>query len=151
MSASFGRQVSMSDNTYLACGRHVLVDISDADPGVLDNLEMLEESLVAAAVAEGVTVLGTLKKAFSPAGVTILILLAESHVSLHTYPEQGKAFFDAFTCGVDYEPANIFRSFAAKTLGGNYKVSQVQRGSSAALVTSTGNNYGKRPSMLDYC
>lgn len=102
----------MSSGAYIAYGRHVLVDISDAAPDVLNNLDRLEHSLVLAAVAEGVTVLGTLKKAFEPTGATILLLLAESHVSLHTYPDQGKAFFDAFTCGVDYEPANIGRTAA---------------------------------------
>ena len=39
--------------------------------------------------------IGTLSKAFEPSGVTIVLLLAESHVSLHTYPDEGKAFFDA--------------------------------------------------------
>ena len=110
----------MSDKDYLACGRHVLVDISDAEPHVLNNMEGLERSLVSAAVGEGVTVLGVLKKAFEPSGITILLLLGESHVSLHTYPDQGKAFFDAFTCGIDYEPANIFRSFAEGMLRGTY-------------------------------
>lgn len=123
----------MNDTTYLAYGRHVLVDIADAEPAILNDLQSLEHSLVAAAVAEGVTVLGTLTKAFEPSGVTILLLLAESHVSLHTYPDQGKAFFDAFTCGVDYEPANIFRSFAASALPGSYKITQVERGSAAEV------------------
>jgi len=118
----------MSDKDYLACGRHVLVDISDEEPHVLNNMEGLERSLVSAAVGEGVTVLGVLKKAFEPSGVTILLLLAESHVSLHTYPDQGKAFFDAFTCGIDYEPANIFRSFAEGMLRGTYKITHVKRG-----------------------
>jgi S-adenosylmethionine decarboxylase len=73
-------------------------------------------------------VLGTLRKAFEPSGVTILLLLAESHVSLHTYPEEGRAFFDAFTCGVDYEPSNIFHTFASTSLRGTYKISRVRRG-----------------------
>ena len=126
----------MSDKDYLAYGRHVLVDISDAEPHVLNNMEGLERSLVSAAIGEGVTVLGILRKAFEPSGVTILLLLAESHVSLHTYPDQGKAFFDAFTCGIDYEPANIFRSFAAGILRGTYKITHVQRG--AAVQTEGG-------------
>ncbi len=118
----------MNSPAYVAYGRHVLVDICDAAADMLNDVERLEHSLVSAAVAEGVTVLGTLKKAFEPAGVTILLLLAESHVSLHTYPDQGKAFFDAFTCGTNYEPANIFHAFAASTLPGRYRITQVERG-----------------------
>lgn len=118
---------------YLACGRHVLVDISDAEPHVLNNPDDLERSLVSAAIGEGVTILGILRKAFDPSGVTILLLLAESHVSLHTYPDQGKAFFDAFTCGVDYEPANIFRAFATSISRCTYKITHMQRGTAVQV------------------
>lgn len=116
---------------YLACGRHVIVDICDAAPAVLNDLPLLEQALVSAAVAEGVTVLGTLCQAFEPSGATVLLLLAESHLSLHTYPDQGKAFFDAFTCGVQYEPANIFHAFAARTLPGRYRITRLDRGAAA--------------------
>lgn len=118
----------MNSPAYMAYGRHVLVDIGDAAAELLNDVERLEHSLVSAALAEGVTVLGTLKKAFEPAGVTILLLLAESHISLHTYPDQGKAFFDAFTCGTDYEPANIFHAFASSSLPGRYKITRLERG-----------------------
>lgn len=118
----------MSEKQHLAYGRHVLVDIYDAEPHILNNIEDLEHSLVSATINEGVTILGTVKKAFHPSGVTILLLLAESHVSLHTYPDQGRAFFDAFTCGIDYEPTNIFHSFATSILQGTYRITSVQRG-----------------------
>jgi S-adenosylmethionine decarboxylase len=128
----------MSDKSHLACGRHVLVDISCADRDALNNLDSLEQCLVGAARAEGVTVLGTLRHAFEPSGATILLLLAESHVSLHTYPEEGKAFFDAFTCGVDHEPANIFHAFASSGLRGScYKISRLQRGEARELGGTT--------------
>lgn len=123
----------MNSAGYLAYGRHVLADISDTPAGLLDDLELLESLLVSAASAEGVTVLGTLKHAFQPSGVTILLLLAESHVSLHTYPDQGRAFFDAFTCGVDYEPANILRTFVARATCGSYRLTQIERGEPVAV------------------
>src|SRR4051794_17815718 len=118
----------MTDAEFVAFGRHVIVDISDASHDVLDNGERLLASLVRAAEDEGVTVLGTLQHQFQPSGVTVLLLLAESHVSLHTYPTQGRAFFDAFTCGTGHEPLNIFRAFAERTLHGRYKVVQQERG-----------------------
>ncbi|RQX90164.1 adenosylmethionine decarboxylase [Burkholderia stagnalis] len=118
----------MDGPSYLACGRHVFVDISDTNPEVLNDLSSLERALTEAAVTEGVTVLGVIRHAFQPSGVTILLLLAESHVSLHTYPEQGKAFFDAFTCGVQFEPANIFHGFARASDVGSYRIVQCDRG-----------------------
>ncbi|MEX3958732.1 adenosylmethionine decarboxylase [Trinickia sp. EG282A] len=118
----------MSDGSYLAYGRHVIVDIAETPAAILDDMDRLEQALVSAAVAEGVTVLGTLKHAFNPSGVTILLLLAESHVSLHTYPEEGKAFFDAFTCGARHEPLRLFRRFAAMTAVRGYKILRCERG-----------------------
>ncbi|OXI39789.1 adenosylmethionine decarboxylase [Burkholderia aenigmatica] len=118
----------MDGPSYLACGRHVFVDISDTNPEVLNDLSSLERALTEAAITEGVTVLGVIRHAFQPSGVTILLLLAESHVSLHTYPEQGKAFFDAFTCGVQFEPANIFHGFARASAVGSYRIVQCERG-----------------------
>ena len=118
----------MHKTPYLACGRHVLVDISGASAELLNDLDALEQSLRQAAVTEGVTVLGAMNPAFCPSGVTILLLLAESHISLHTYPEQGRAFFDAFTCG-HFEPLNIFRLFAETSSLKNYRVIHCDRGS----------------------
>jgi S-adenosylmethionine decarboxylase len=118
----------MNPKNYLAFGWHVLVDISDAEPGALNDIEQLEHALLSAAINEGVTVLGVQRHAFDPSGVTILLLLSESHISLHTYPQQGKAFFDAFTCGVNLKPENIFHAFARHALPGQYNISQVQRG-----------------------
>lgn len=118
----------MLEKTYAASGRHLLVDISDAEPNTLNDAVALEQHLVSAARAEGVTILGTLKHNFVPSGVTVLLLLAESHVSLHTYPDLGKAFFDAFTCGDDYEPVNIFQSFADSALSGTYRITRIKRG-----------------------
>ncbi len=118
----------MFDGSYLACGRHVIVDIADTPAHILNDMDGLEAALVSAAGAEGVTVLGTLKHAFDPSGVTILLLLAESHVSLHTYPEEGKAFFDAFTCGVQHEPLRLFRRFAEMSALRGYKILRCERG-----------------------
>lgn len=125
---------NLSGNLYQPYGRHVLVDISDADFDALNDVHNLEQAMVQAALAEGVAVLGTMKKLFTPCGVTVLLMLAESHVSLHTYPEQGKAFFDAFTCGDSFQPANIFTRFAALALPGKYHVKQLERGWPTAAV-----------------
>jgi len=127
----------MDDPTYLAYGRHVLADISGVSDAVLDDLDRLENGLVAASRAEGVSVLGVLRKKFQPRGVTLLLLLAESHVSLHTYPEQGRAFFDAFTCGIDYDPRNIFYRFVKDLNSATYAVKNVERGTADSLLLAS--------------
>lgn len=118
----------MGDTPHLAYGRHVLVDIADTNAALLNDGSALTSALTDAAVEEGATVLGTIEHAFEPNGVTILLLLAESHVSLHTYPNEGRAFFDAFTCGERCEPMNIFRRFVAKHPIGSYRIVCCERG-----------------------
>lgn len=133
----------MTDITHLAYGRHVLVDISETNAAALNDGEALAQALTCAAESEGATVLGTIEHAFKPSGVTILLLLAESHVSLHTYPEQGRAFFDAFTCGVRCEPMNIFRRFVEAHPVGAYRIVSCERGE--ALRQSLDISRASRP------
>ncbi len=64
----------------------------------------LEYHLVNAADCSGAHVLNVSKKEFRPYGVTVLVLLSESHLSIHTYPEQNFAAIDCYTCGTTVEP-----------------------------------------------
>ncbi|WP_150576944.1 adenosylmethionine decarboxylase [Pandoraea aquatica] len=91
-------------------GHHVLADIHGLDAGSLDDIMYLRSLLELGVERAGATLIRTVDFHFDPVGVTVLILLAESHVSLHTYPVEGKAFFDAFTCGDTCVPNEILRT-----------------------------------------
>jgi S-adenosylmethionine decarboxylase len=65
----------------------------------LDDENCLIDLLENAASASGATVVQTISKKFEPQGVTVLCLLSESHISIHTWPEEGKAAVDVYTCG----------------------------------------------------
>src|SRR5262249_50198637 len=88
-----------AESVYEAVGSHLLLTLSGCAGDQLDNLESLSSLARAAAEKTGATVLNVLAHRFSPQGVTVLVLLAESHASLHTYPEAGVVFWDCFTCG----------------------------------------------------
>lgn len=92
-------------------GHHVLADIHGLDAQTLDDASYLRSLLERGVARAGATLIRTVDFHFDPVGVTVLILLAESHVSLHTYPIEGKAFFDAFTCGDTCVPDEILRTF----------------------------------------
>lgn len=98
-------------STYGFHGRHVLADLHGLDAGVLNDVRYLRLLLGAGVARAGATLIETMDFRFHPVGVTILMLLAESHVSLHTYPREGRAFFDAFTCGDTCDPEKILRMF----------------------------------------
>lgn len=72
---------------------------------LLNDLVFLERVLVTAAEYCGAEVISVQHKHFSPNGVTILVLLSESHISIHTYPEKGFAAVDCYTCGFNADPA----------------------------------------------
>lgn len=80
-------------------GTHLLIECLGCDRAVLDDAEALEKALRAAADAMGATVVGAMFHRFAPQGVTGVLLLAESHVSVHSWPERGYAAVDLFTCG----------------------------------------------------
>lgn len=85
-------------------GRHLLLTLTGCPTAALDDLPALENLVHRAAAATGATVLRVIGQRFAPQGVTVLAMLAESHASLHTYPDRGVAFWDCFTCGGVCDP-----------------------------------------------
>jgi S-adenosylmethionine decarboxylase len=89
---------------YSTFGRHVAVDTWGVNFDLLNNAEWLQSQLVEAAEVCGATVMSVQAKQFEPQGATVLVLLSESHLSIHTYPERGFAAIDCYTCGETVDP-----------------------------------------------
>ncbi|MCE5288731.1 MAG: adenosylmethionine decarboxylase [Nocardiaceae bacterium] len=117
-------------------GRHVLAELTDVDAAKLDNEEFLRSSLETALTEAGATVLNLMSHKFDPQGVTMLALLAESHASIHTYPEHGCAFLDFFTCGEQADPEKAAQLFAT-AVGGTLHSKTVGRGLNAPAAVMT--------------
>jgi S-adenosylmethionine decarboxylase proenzyme len=79
--------------------RHVLCEYYGCDAGLLQDRGLIEELLERAAAAAGATVVGKVFHRYSPQGVSGVVLVAESHFSIHTWPEHRFAAADFFTCG----------------------------------------------------
>ena len=86
-------------------GRHFLATYYDCETAALADHAALGAALASAARAAGAKVLGRVEHVFTPAGYSAVLLLAESHASIHTYPETGSCFVDFFTCGADADAA----------------------------------------------
>ena len=80
-------------------GRHLILDLYDCDPDILDDYEELQRLLEASLVMAKANILRIIGEKFKPQGVTLLALLSESHASIHTWPEIGYAAIDLYTCG----------------------------------------------------
>ncbi len=111
-----------------ALGRHLLVELHDCDREALNNLDLIRETMVKAAVDCGAVVLGDSFHRFSPQGVSGVVVIAESHLSVHTWPEYGYAAADIFTCGMSVDP-QIAAEVLIQGLGcRNPNLTEVQRG-----------------------
>jgi len=80
-------------------GRHLILDLYDCDPEILDDYDQLTIYLSEALALAGANILRIFGEKFDPQGVTLLALLSESHASIHTWPELGYAAVDLYTCG----------------------------------------------------
>lgn len=80
-------------------GVHIIADITQCVPEKLNDEDELVEMLRRAANTCGATLLGVQSHKFHPQGVTAVVMLAESHMSIHTWPEKGECALDIYTCG----------------------------------------------------
>ena len=81
-------------------GTHILADLAGIRSELLDDEASLRGLIERATAEAGGTLLATNSHQFEPCGVTAIVLLAESHISIHTWPELGEAAVDVYTCGV---------------------------------------------------
>ena len=107
-------------------GKHYLLNLYGCPFNLLDNYKFLIDLLEDAAAVSGATVIQTIYKKFEPQGVTVLILLAESHISIHTWPEKGEAAVDIFTCG-DCDPKIGCDVIIHQTKATNHTLSYIER------------------------
>ena len=111
-----------------ALGKNLLLELKDCDGEVLNDLSFLKGILLAAASESGATVLGESFHQFNPQGVSGVVIIAESHLFIHTWPECGYAAVDIFTCGnsVQSEQAaqKLIRELGAKS----HSILEIQRG-----------------------
>lgn len=111
-----------------ALGRHLLVEMYDCDPGVLNALEAIRTMMLEAARVSGATIVGDAFHRFKPAGVSGAVVIAESHLSIHTWPEYNFAAVDLFTCGESVDPWMAFE-FLKRELGASHvSHSEIKRG-----------------------
>jgi spermidine synthase len=92
-----------------ALGRHVLVEYFDCSPEILNDVTVIEKNMVNAAVEAGATVINSTFHHFSPFGVSGVVVIQESHLAVHTWPEYGYAAVDLFTCGDTVDPWISYR------------------------------------------
>jgi S-adenosylmethionine decarboxylase len=109
-------------------GIHLLADLAGIDAHLLTDAQAIDALLRDAALAAGARILHSHFHAFGPGmGVTGVLLLAESHISIHTWPEHGFAAADIFMCG-EAQPARALEVIDAAFRPNTRSVRTIARG-----------------------
>jgi S-adenosylmethionine decarboxylase len=99
-------------------GTQVVLDLYECETGHLDDIAWVKKTLVEAARAAGATVVETVFHKFAPCGISGVVVIAESHLAIHIWPEHRYAAVDVFTCGenvqMDVATALLAREFRSK-------------------------------------
>lgn len=111
-----------------ALGRHLLLELINCDKEVLNNLEYLKDSLCQTAEKIGATVLNHVFHKFCPQGVSGVVVIAESHLCIHTWPEYGYAAVDIFTCGTSINPQDAIGIMVHKLSARKHSFMELKRG-----------------------
>ena len=111
-----------------ALGRHVLAEIYGCKEEILNDIKQVENIMVEGALAAGAEIREVVFHMFSPQGVSGVVVISESHLAIHTWPEYGYAAVDVFTCGDTVDPwvscEYIKKAFAATRM----EAQEVKRG-----------------------
>ncbi|MHA1720124.1 MAG: adenosylmethionine decarboxylase [Promethearchaeota archaeon] len=109
-------------------GFHYLVELNECDPLLLKDAQILENLLQKAAKESGATEIGRVFHEFSPHGVSGVILISESHFSIHTWPEYGYAAVDFFTCSESVDVQKAIRILKENLHSKSSSVIEIKRG-----------------------
>lgn len=110
-------------------GQHLLVEYYDCDVEILKNTLLIEKYMIEAAKAAKATIVKSVFHTFNPWGVSGVIVIEESHLTIHTWPEYKYAAVDLFTCGNMINPSAAFNLLEIKLKAERFDLKEISRGS----------------------
>jgi len=111
-----------------ALGRQIVVEYYGCNPDVLNDVALIHRAMHGAALACGATIVEEAFHVFNPHGVSGVVVIAESHLTIHTWPEYGYAAVDLFTCGDDVEPDAAFDFLKERLEAKTFNAVEMKRG-----------------------
>jgi len=109
-------------------GRHILAEFYNCNEEILNNHNLIEKYMTTAAEKSNATVVKSCFHMFNPWGVSGVVVIQESHLTIHTWPELGYASVDLFTCGDEVNPWIAFEYLKEKFEAGKTETIEVPRG-----------------------
>jgi S-adenosylmethionine decarboxylase len=111
-----------------ALSRHLILELFDCDPDKINNLEHVKGSLVEAARRVQATIVATVFHEFNPFGISGFVVIAKSHLSIHTWPEYRYAAVDIFSCGDMFQPEVVAKYLVEQFGADRTSIVEMQRG-----------------------
>ena len=115
-------------------GVHHIAELCECNALLLNNSEFISTSLRQAIKHANATLIEEIKYEFTPQGITAVCLLAESHISIHTWPEKHYAAVDIFTCGDHTMPEMACQVLAEELSAGNHKLTSFRLETPSAIA-----------------
>lgn len=112
----------------MGLGNHVLADFYDCHPSYMNDRDLIEKVMVEAAIHCGATVVESAFHQFNPIGISGVVVIAESHLTIHTWPEYNFASIDVYTCGEQLEPMDAIKYLEDKFGAKQSEISRHKRG-----------------------
>ncbi len=109
-------------------GKHLLIELYDCDSKILNDVRKVEEVMAAAAKKAKAHIVDVVFHAYNPQGVSGVVVIAESHLAIHTWPEYGFASVDVYTCGEDINPWIAYDYIEKKLKSKNATTIEMRRG-----------------------
>ena len=109
-------------------GRHILAEIYGCDAEILNNKDFIEKIMIDSAIKAGAEVREVAFHEFKPQGISGVVIISESHLTIHTWPELGYAAVDVFTCGSKINPWDACNYMTEKFNAKNMTATEIKRG-----------------------
>jgi len=120
-------------------GRQIIAELIGCDREIIGSLEKIKKIMLKAAKASNSTIVKSTFHKFSPQGVSGVVVVAESHLAIHTWPEYGYAAVDIFTCGEHTNPEKGLKVLAKMVRAKKVKYKKVNRGLLSEIRNVDGN------------
>jgi spermidine synthase len=111
-----------------ALGQHLILELYGCSAEALSSVADVQDAMIKGARAAGATIIDSIFHHFEPYGVSGVVVIAESHFAIHTWPEHNFASVDLFTCGDKTRPWEAFKTVKKMFKATHFSVMKLERG-----------------------
>ena len=126
-------------------GQHILVEFYECNKDILNNKDLIQTYMEKSAIKSNATIVNSVFHHFNPHGVSGVVVIAESHMAIHTWPEYNYAAVDLFTCGSSVNPWKAFEVLKESLGAEHFTTREIKRGLPNAEKDSSDTQIQHKP------